>query len=245
MQKVNFQNSEGLNLFGALHTPEETTNSAVIISHAFTASKDRKRLVETAEALANNGITAFRIDFGGCGESDEREITIKNQVDDLKSAISYLKNKGYDRIGLLGESLGGITSILAYDESISTMVLWAPVTKSKIPTLIQKEEIKEELNEEGYIIFHKEGREFKIPKEYLEERLNVNTKEILQKIKCPVLIIHGDADPTLPISDSKEAMQFLSQESQLEIVKSKEHIMDNVLGVVIPKTVSWFNRYLK
>jgi hypothetical protein len=44
-----------------------------------------------ASALQKGGITAFRIDFGGSGESEEREITIKAEIDDLLSAVKLLK----------------------------------------------------------------------------------------------------------------------------------------------------------
>lgn len=245
-KKITFQNSRGTRLVGVLHlpVPEEKTNSAVIISHGFAANKDRTRLIKLAETLSKNGFATLRFDFGGCGESEDREITLKSQVDDLKFAINYMRKNGYSSIGLLGESLGGLTSILAYDDKIKALVLWAPVTKSKTPSIIQKEELQQELNERGFLIYQKDGREFKIPKEYLEERQAVNQKEILSKIKSPVLIIHGDKDDTIPLAQSKEAMQFLSGKSKLEIIKEGDHKLDDKMDEVISLSVNWFKKYL-
>jgi len=197
-----------------------------------------------AETLSKNGFAALRFDFGGCGESEDSEITLKNQVDDLKSAINYMRKNGYFNIGLLGESLGGLTSILAYDNEIKALVLWAPVTKSKAPSTIQKEELQQELNERGFIIYQKDGKKFMIPKEYLEERQAINQKEILSKIKCPVLIIHGDKDDIVPLADSREAMQFLPEKSKLEIIKNGDHKLDDKINEVIPLSVNWFKKYL-
>lgn len=244
MKKITFQNSRGKNLVGVLHTPKEKTNSAVIVSHGFAANKDRARFIKLAESLSENGFTVLRFDFGGCGESEDEEITVQNQVDDLKSAINYMRKNEYKNIGLLGESLGGLISILAYDEDIKALVLWAPITQSKTSTIIQKEELQKELNGRGFIIYKKDGREFKIPKEYLEERQAVNQKEILSKIKSPVLIVHGNKDNSVPLEQSKSAMQFLSESSKLEVIKDGDHKLDNKMNIVIPLSVSWFKKYL-
>lgn len=243
-KKITFRNSRGTKLVGALHLPEEKTNLAIIISHGFAANKDRTRLVKLAETLCKNGFAVLRFNFGGCGESEDREITLKNQVDDLKSAINYMRKNGYSNIGLLGESVGGLASILAYNNEIKTLVLWAPITKSKTPSIIQKEESQQELNERGFIIYQKDGRKFKIPKEYLKERRAINQKEILSKIKSPVLIIHGNKDDTVPLEQSKEAMQFLAKKSKLEIIKNGDHKLDDKMNIVIPLSVEWFKKYL-
>jgi len=243
-EKIAFQNSRGIKLVGILHLPDKKTNSAVIISHGFAANKDRTRLIKLAETLSKNGFAVLRFDFGGCGESENREITLENQVDDLKSAINYMRRNKYFNIGLLGESLGGLTSILAYDEDIKTLVLWAPVTQSKTPSIIQKEKLQQELDEKGFIIYQKDERKFKIPKEYLKERQAINQKEILSKINSPVLIIHGDKDDTIPIEQSKSAMRFLPEGSKLEIIKDGKHKFDDKMNEVIPLSVDWFKKYL-
>ncbi len=244
MEKIAFQNSRGTKLAGVLHLPKEKANSAIIISHGFAADKDRACLIKLADSLSENGFTVLRFDFGGCGESEDREITVKNQVDDLKSAIEYMIKKGYSNMGLLGESLGGLISILAYDDEIKALVLWAPVTKSKIPSILQKKELRQELNDRGFIVYQKDGRGFKIPKKYLEERQAVNQKEILSKIKAPVLIVHGDKDYTVPLEQSKEAMQFLSGGSILEIVKYGDQKLDDKMNEVMPLSVNWFKKHL-
>ena len=72
----------------------------------------------------------------------------------------------------------------------------------------------------------------------------VNQKEILSKIKSPALIIHGDKDDTVPLEHSKEAMQYLSKESKLGIIKNGNHKLDSKMNLVIPLSVDWFKRYL-
>ncbi|MEW6171377.1 MAG: alpha/beta hydrolase [Candidatus Omnitrophota bacterium] len=233
-----------MKLVGILHKLENKTKLAVVISHGFTAKKERPRLIKLAEELSKSGIAALRFDFGGCGESQDKEITVQEQVDDLKSAINYLRKQGHINIGLLGESLGALTSILAYDDKIKAIVLWAPVTKAKSLSIIQDAELGQKLNREGFIIYKKEGKDFKIPKEYLIERQLVNQQEILSKIKCPILIFHGTKDDTIPLKDSQEAMQFLSKDSKLEIIEDVGHKLEEKMDMIIFTSVKWFKKYL-
>ncbi len=172
MEKVTFKNSRGLNLAGIFYPAD--SDKCVVISHGFTANKDRERLIRLSNLLSSEGFAVLRFDFGGSGESDSREITLKDQTDDLNSAIDFIRKKGYNKIALLGESLGGLTSILAYDEKIKTLVLWAPVTKSKTPSTIQDEELNQELNKEGFIIYSKDGRKgfYKSEGNFIKNRMS-------------------------------------------------------------------------
>ncbi len=100
-------------------------------------------------------------------------------MDDLKSAINFVKDKGYSTMGLQGDSLGGLVSILSYNSEIKAMVLWAPVTYKKVSGVLKKEGAKKELEEKGYVLKEKDGRTFKFPKSYFDIRENINQE------KCP------------------------------------------------------------
>lgn len=247
-EKIKFTNSAGDQLVGVLHK-SNNSNKAVIIAHGFTSNKDRPRHIQLANELEKNGINALRIDFGGSGESCKREITIKAEIDDLLSAIKFLKDKGFKEIGVLGESLGGIVALEAYSPNIKAMVLWAPVTNKAKEThkKLDKEQIKS-LNDNGYYIREKDGREFRIPQEYFKERKSVDREKVLGGIKIPVMIVHGTADDAVPIGDSEEAVKMLPKGSKLEVIDNWEHgdhKMDESMDIIIPKTVGWFKDKLQ
>ncbi len=139
---------------------------------------------------------------------------------------------------MIGESLGGLVSILAYHpDDIRTLILLAPVTKSK--KVLTEEKYQRQLKEYGFISYEKDGREFKIPKEYLQERLSTDQKEILSRIKCPTLIIHGDKDNIIPLPHSKEALNFLPKGSQLKIIKDANHKFEGKIPKLANEIVAW------
>ena len=87
------------------------------------------RWIKIAQSLIENNFSVLRFDFSGCGESEGGKITVENEVDDLKSAINFIQEKGFSRIGLIGESLGGLVSLLAYNsKNIGTLVKEISVT---------------------------------------------------------------------------------------------------------------------
>lgn len=241
---INFKGAKNTNLIGVLETPNMEVSKIVIVAHGFTSNKDRGRFIKLSKSLAQSGIACFRFDFGGSGESDDRHICLQDEIEDLKSAIELVKSKGFSHIGLMGESLGGLVSLEAYNsKSISSIVLWAPAIMPRDLKPELSPEQKNELESKGYCSREKDGRIFKISRKYLEEKKNIQTDEILGRIDIPVLIIHGSADQTVPLSDSKFAITKLPQGTKLEIIEGWKHgdeNMEKMMGVIIPLTINWF-----
>jgi len=225
MENIEINNNGNL-LVGNLH---RAGSKIVIQAHGFTSNKDREKNKLLAERFVGSGISFLRFDFGGSGESYETEISIKKQETDLLAVIDYVKKQGFTDIGVLGESLGGLVALKTWNEDIKAMVLWAPVTKGrdKLRDFMEREGLNyPELSKKGHILMEKDSKKFKIPLEYFEERKNFDEGEVLGRVKCPVLILHGDADYTIPVSDSKDAVEML-ENAKLEIIPMASHKIDN------------------
>lgn len=117
-------------LFGILQEasigPEE---QVVLFLHGFGGNKvGKKRLfVEMAELLAEQGISSFRFDFRGAGDSEGRfqDQTISTMLQDMFTIYDHLKTK---RLIVIGTSLGGLLgTLLSFYRPLTALVLWAPV----------------------------------------------------------------------------------------------------------------------
>lgn len=243
MKKVFFKNSKGIKLAGVFDFPKEKSYSVLIMAHGFTSGKDRTRMIELAKRITNGGFVTFRFDFGGHGESDDRIITIKDQVDDYKSAIDFMISEGYKKIGIFGSSFGGLCSALAYSEKVDAMILWAANTKPYSSPL-HTEEAKREIEEKGYVDFGKPGERFKIGEDYFIGGKNINQKNLLSDIEIPVLILHGDKDALVPLQDSKDALNYLPEGSQLEVVRGAGHGFGGHLDEVGKLITDWMKEHL-
>ena len=135
-EKLYFENSKGDKLVGVLSNPSDDLSVPIIIlCHGHSSSKDSKTFTSIEERLNNSGIASFRFDFYGHGESEGYfgDCTISEAACDILNAIDFLKEKGYSKIGLLGSSFGGISSLIAASKTSDLIVLAlkAPVSDYK------------------------------------------------------------------------------------------------------------------
>lgn len=67
-----------------------------------------------ARGLFDSGFDVMMFDFRGHGESGgERTSAGYNEGKDLRGAVEYVKRRGFERIGVLGFSMGAATALLA------------------------------------------------------------------------------------------------------------------------------------
>ena len=156
-QKIFFENSKGIKLCGVLSNPtNDTTKPMIILCHGFSTGKDGRTYVRLEEILNAQEISTFRFDFFGHGESEGKfeEITTSEAVDDVLNAIEFIKRSGYERIGLVGSSFGGIASVFAASrsEDLYVLALKSPVSdyKSMSETRRSEEEL-EDWKRKGFI----------------------------------------------------------------------------------------------
>jgi len=238
---------------GFLYSPNERNLSAIIICHGFTGrGKIHKRLDRIARNFCKNGFIVLRFYFRGSGESKGKleDVSITSEVEDLKSAINFLWKHGYRRVGVLGLSLGGAITVLSYSKKVKAIVLWNPVLNLKqfFTNIIGGKELK--TKEEGNLIVFKDvksGKEFKIGKNFLKELKIISLGTFLRKIKCPILILHGDKDNAVPAAQSKTFLKFIrSKIKKTKIVKGASHNFEEKLHekLAIDLTLQWFNKWL-
>jgi len=228
-EKLFFKNSKGNKLCGILSNPTSQKRTPIIIlCHGFSTSKDGRTYLRLEEILNNNGISTFRFDFFGHGESEGKfeEITTSEAVDDIQNAIQFLKASGYKKIGLFGSSFGGMASIIAASKTndLYVLALKSPVSDylGKISSQEDEQEIKV-WKEKGFIyVTAPDGRRLKLNYSFFEDAERVNGYQSSKKIKIPTLIVHGDKDETVPIEQSKKTASLI-ENCRLEIIKGGDH----------------------
>jgi alpha-beta hydrolase superfamily lysophospholipase len=250
MERVTFTNSNNLTLVGNLYP--SVSDSIIIMCHGFTSNKySNGRFERLIKAFNKSGFSALAFDFRGCGESDDDSLTVDKEVDDLDSAIEFVKSRGYKKIALYGHSLGSLICLKCYTPEIMTMVLSGALTDSmhyNWEEIFTKDQMQE-LRETGYIIepTPTEVREkIIINKQMLIDFDSINQKELLKSITCPVLIIHGnnEEEEILLCERSKRAMTLLSEDSKLEIIDGANHSFIEHYDVLIDFADNWFIKHL-
>ncbi|XP_010478358.1 PREDICTED: uncharacterized protein LOC104757323 isoform X1 [Camelina sativa] len=107
LQKIVIPNSNNEKLVGLLHDTGST--EIVVLCHGCLSNKNDPIIKYVAAAIEKEGISAFRFDFSGNGES-EGSFYFGNynyEADDLRSVIQYFTNMNRVVPIILGHSKGG------------------------------------------------------------------------------------------------------------------------------------------
>uniref|UniRef100_A0A0E0L539 Serine aminopeptidase S33 domain-containing protein n=2 Tax=Oryza punctata TaxID=4537 RepID=A0A0E0L539_ORYPU len=197
-QRVTISNKHGENLVGLLH-------------QACSKNLDDSILVDLASALTREGISAFRFDFAGNGESEGQFQygNYRREADDLCSVVSFFSEQNYNIIGLVGHSKGG-NAVLLYasmyhDIPIIVNISGRFALERGIDGRLGKN-FMQRIKKHGYVdVMNRKGEfEYRVTEESLIDRLSTDTLLSSRSISkdCRVLTIHGSKDEIVPVEDA-------------------------------------------
>jgi len=251
MEKLIFKNSRDLSLVGNLYI--SNSNRVVIMAHGFTNNKSSQgRFDKIAEALIKLDFNVFAFDFSGCGESDPDILNAANEVDDLNSAIEFMKSRGYERIGLFGNSLGSLICLRCFRSEIETMVLMGALTH-RMDYDWNEEFTQDQMNElerDGIItLTSAELGIRRVGHQMLNDFKDIDQEKLLKAVSCPVLIIHGnneeDKEEVQLLANSRKGMHLLSETAELVVIDGAKHGCREHLDEVIKLTSKWYLKHMK
>lgn len=248
MLKIHLINKDDLKLIANHFTVN--SDKIIILAHGFTNDKSSNgRFDNLSLALNEQGYDALAIDFSGSGESDDAALTKENQNNDLKTAIDFAVSQGYKKIALFGNSFGSLACFNNYSSNIDTMILTGALTDRMDYDWYEYFTRKQmtDLENNGYF-YTEDDRKHKITQQTLLDFETIDQKKLLAGVNCPVLIIHGDNETDdeelLLLKRSRKAMQYLSSDSELRVIKNGKHGLRIKWEQVIELTITWLNNYL-
>ncbi|CAN2042651.1 Alpha/beta hydrolase [Candidatus Magnetomoraceae bacterium gMMP-15] len=233
-ETINFM-SDNLNLKGTLHLPFKKNPPVVIGSHGLFSSSASPKQIELAEKCNQAGIAFFRFDHRGCGQSDgefKKVTTVKGRCNDMKAAIKTIQDRvGLGkRSGLFGSSMGGTIALLtAFKISINAIVtLAAPISLNSLWHILVKNKQDQLLNPEFY-----------------QESLDFNIEQHLSQLNH-ILMVHGDSDEVVPISNSLIINKTAGEPKRLFIIQKGDHQLSSIMHQkqFIDETLAWFKKFL-
>ncbi|AQK88047.1 alpha/beta-Hydrolases superfamily protein [Zea mays] len=181
------------------------------------ALQDDSILVDLADAITKEGISAFRFDFSGNGESDGefQYGSYRKEAADLRSVVLHFSEQKYDIIALIGHSKGG-NAVLLYASKYHD-----------VPAIV---------NISGRFALEREDHasrcfggcagelQYRVSKASLDDRLSTDTLFSSRAISegCRVLTIHGAKDEIVPAEDARQFAANI-RNHELRIVADANH----------------------
>ncbi|KAJ7518440.1 hypothetical protein O6H91_21G068900 [Diphasiastrum complanatum] len=184
-----------------------------------------------ASALVEEGISTFRFDFSGNGDS-EGNFSYGNywkEVEDIRSVTSFWRAENRQVSFLMGHSKGGNAVLLYASKYGEVPVIVNMSGRFALERGIAErlgENFMQEIEELGFLfVGDKSGNvDYKVTKESLQDRLNTDMKTACLSISksCRVLTVHGSWDMVVPVADAYEFDKVIPSH-QLKVVDGADH----------------------
>lgn len=190
--------SDGEELF-ALYHPAEIDESVVIYFHGNAGTVTTH--LDEAKGWMNAGFGVLLVEYRGYPNSSGAPSEDGLHLD-AKAAYEFISQKGDWPLALYGFSLGtGVATRLASETDIAALILEAPfdalenIAASRYPMLPIKTLIKHKFQSDQFI----------------------------SNVSAPILIMHGDADETVPITFGRKLYEAAPQNSEFIVFEGAGH----------------------
>jgi dipeptidyl aminopeptidase/acylaminoacyl peptidase len=262
--------SEGNKIYALLTIPRterpETGWPVIIFNHGYIPPevyRTTERYEAHVEALAQHGYIVFRPDYRGHGNSEGEARGGYSSPDytvDVLNAVAAVKTHpdvDPNRIGMWGHSMGGqitLRSMVVSDE-IKAGVIWAGVVAS-YPDLFERwrrnrptptpDPQATESPRRGWRTELTET--YGSPEENPEFWASISPNSYLADLSGPIQLHHGTADDSVPVEFSEllaAEMEAAGQYVDLYIWENDDHNLTVNWGIIMERTLIFFDRFLK
>lgn len=215
-----------------------------------------------AEGLVQNGINVYTFDKKIIKQMlqpdfDESKLLFEDMVNDVQEIVEFFKKeKKYKNIYLIGHSEGSLVSILAAQKSNVSGLISIAGTAQSIDRILSQQIAQQApfLSEETNQILEqlKSGKLMekihpmlepifrKSVQPYLISWMKYSPIEEIQKLNCPILILHGNKDLQVTIEEAKE-LHKVYPKSKIEIFDNMNHILKDISGDTNENMASYSN----
>ncbi len=207
MEEIRIKGSLG-ELYGILTMPEgEGPVPLVILSHGFGGDHAGNR--DYAAYFTRQGFAVYNFDFCGGGRGSKSEgtmldMTVLTEAEDLSAVIDrFGGDERFSCIMLWGGSQGGF--VTAYVSAQRPQDVRAVVLE--FPAIVLQDDARKRANADGSFPERSNVMGNIISRQFNETATSFDLYDVIGAYQGPVLILHGDRDPIVPLSYSERAQE--------------------------------------
>jgi pimeloyl-ACP methyl ester carboxylesterase len=218
----------------------------VIFAHGFKGFKDWGTHNMVARLFVENGFRYLKFNFSHNGTTPDKPLdfadliafsdnTFSIELEDLKAVIDFAfggsSMRAADNVYLIGHSMGGGVGIIktAEDKRISKLVTMASISSFRN---LWPKQAEEQWKMQGIMYVHnaRTGQQMPLKSTLLDDlnahpsRLSITEKAAA--VQQPWLIVHGDADTSVPVSHAEE-LKAAQPNAELIIIPKADHTFNS------------------
>jgi uncharacterized protein len=235
---------------GEVRVAAEARGSVVLV-HGFKGFARFAFFPFLADRLAASGLTTVTFNSSGSGVGEDMETfsdpeafaenSYTRELQDLALVIAESERRGWTgpQFGLFGHSRGGAIALLhaARDARVRALVTWASIAS----VVRWTEQQMAEWRERGWLEVPntRTGQVFRLRTALLDETTEhhlgrLNLRMAATTLLCPWLIVHGDADETVPFAEAEQLYAASEERAELLRVAGGTHTFNVAHGMTEP-----------
>lgn len=236
--------SDGELILGNTHRPPDGVKpvARIVLCHGFKGYMDYGFLPRLADGCARMGIEALRFNFSHSGVTREHDTfartdlferdTWNRQVFDLTQVVQHAKRGPGLPLFVFGHSRGGVTALLtAARLAERTRIRGVITAASPADASRLSPEQADQLRQEGRIASPsgRTGQLLYVGRDWLTE-IEADPEghdpvRALSGLTCPVLLLHGDADDTVPAEDMQR-YAAAKPDAEAHLIPDANHVFN-------------------
>lgn len=241
-QVTKIKTNDGHIIYGTLTTAPAASRKLIIFVHGLTGHRNQHIFYNAARFFPRRGLATFRFDLYSENPRGRklRECTVKTHAEDLNLVVRHFADK-FDKLFLVGHSLGGPTILSAGLSRVHGIVLWDPsYSDGKGLTLRTYCEYNKCLD--AYVI--KWDVESLISKEMFREfKRFPRPGAIMKSVYPPTKIIC--AGKGILVKGGREYYRHARSPRGFALIQKATHSFDErgTEDVLFEETLNWFKRF--
>lgn len=248
-QKLTFPGSSGAALAARLDMPSGKPRAYALFAHCFTCSKDIFAAARISEALVERGFAVLRFDFTGLGASEGEfaNTNFSSNIEDLKSAVDYLRQNHAAPEIMIGHSLGG-AAVLAVagdvPEAKAVATIGAPADAEHV---VHNFGAKiEKIEQEGKADVTLAGRDFTIKKQFLDDLKSQSVKDRIASMRKALIVFHAPLDSIVGIDNAGDIFQAAKHPKSFISLDDADHLLSKRSDAIYVADVlsAWASRFI-
>ena len=241
-----FIDSDGTRLHAKLDRPEDAEKGPLcILIHGFTGHMEEDHIKAAQKAMNNAGVSVLRVEMYGHGGSDGefKDHTLYKWVTNALAAVKYAKSLDFvTDLYLSGHSQGGLLTMLVGGMCPDDFKALLPLSPAwMIPEIAREGNVLGTSFDPKHIPDMITSGSWELSGDYIRVAQTIHVEDEIERFEGPVLIIHGDADETVPFSYAEKAAK-LYKNAELVPIHGDDHCFTKHLNEMADAVRAFFLR---
>ena len=239
-----FIDSDGTRLHAKLDRPEGAEKGPLcILIHGFTGHMEEDHIKAAQKAMNDAGVSVLRVEMYGHGGSDGefKDHTLHKWVTNALAAVKYAKSLDFvTDLYLSGHSQGGLLTMLVGGMCPDDFKALLPLSPAwMIPEIAREGNVLGTSFDPKHIPDMITSGSWELSGDYIRVAQTIHVEDEIERFEGPVLIIHGDADETVPFSYAEKAAK-LYKNAELVPIHGDDHCFTKHLNEMADAVRAFF-----